>query len=94
MILEQKGAESMSSSLLLMEPKGGSLGGFLPSSGIAGCEWTFRTTGVTMGSWCGSTFCTTGVTIGSGRVAPVVATGGLGLPGPCGPSLVRIEFDN
>ena len=94
MILEQKGVESMSSNLLLMKPKGGLLGRFLPSSGIAGCEWTFRTTGVTMGSRCGSMFCTTGVAIGSGRVAPVVAAGGLGLPGSCGPSLAHIEFDN
>ena len=35
-----------------------------------------------------------GVTIGSGCAAQVVATGGLGLPGSCGPSLARIEFDN
>ena len=35
-----------------------------------------------------------GVTIRSGRVTQVVATGGLGLPGSCGPSLARIEFDN
>ena len=47
-----------------------------------------------MGSRCGSTFCTTGVAIGSGRVALVVAASGLGLPGSCGPSLARIEFDN
>ena len=35
-----------------------------------------------------------GVTTGSGHAAQVVAAGGLGLPGSCGPSLVRIEFDN
>ena len=35
-----------------------------------------------------------GVTIGLGRGAQVVATGGLDLPGSCGPSLARIEFDN
>ena len=35
-----------------------------------------------------------GVTTGSGRAAQVVAAGGLGLPGSCGPSLARIEFDN
>ena len=39
-------------------------------------------------------FCTMGVTIGSGRGAQVVATGGLDLPGSCGPSLARIELDN
>ena len=31
---------------------------------------------------------------GLGRGAQVVAPGGLGLPGSCGPSLARIEFDN
>ena len=35
-----------------------------------------------------------GVTTGSGRGAQVVATGGLGLPGSCGLSLARIEFNN
>ena len=35
-----------------------------------------------------------GVTIGLGRAAQVVAAGGLALPGSCGPSLARIEFDN
>ena len=35
-----------------------------------------------------------GVTTGSGRAAQVVAVGGLGLPGSCGLSLARIEFDN
>ena len=47
-----------------------------------------------MGSWCGRTFCTIGVTIGSGCASQVVAAGGLGLLGSCGPSLARIEFDN
>ena len=47
-----------------------------------------------MGSRCGCTFCSTGVTIGSGRGAQVVVTGGLDLPGSCGSSLARIEFDN
>ena len=32
--------------------------------------------------------------IGSGCAAHVVVIGGLGLPGSCGPSLGRIEFDN
>ena len=50
--------------------------------------------GVTIRSQCGSTFYTMGVTTGSGRAAQVVAVGGLGLLGSCGPSLVRIEFDN
>ena len=35
-----------------------------------------------------------GVTIGSGCAAQVVAIGGLGLQGSCGPSLARIELDN
>ena len=35
-----------------------------------------------------------GVTTELGRAAPVVAAGGLNLPGSCGPSLARIEFDN
>ena len=35
-----------------------------------------------------------GVAMGSGRGAQVVAIGGLDLPGSCGPSLARIEFDN
>ncbi|RVX04865.1 hypothetical protein CK203_019149 [Vitis vinifera] len=35
-----------------------------------------------------------GSIIGSGRGARVVATGGLDLPGSCGPSLARIELDN
>ena len=35
-----------------------------------------------------------GVTTGSGHVAQVVAAGGLGLPGSCGPNLTHIEFDN
>ncbi|KAL6327572.1 hypothetical protein AAG906_021862 [Vitis piasezkii] len=35
-----------------------------------------------------------GAFIGSGRGAQVVATGGLGLLGSCGPSLARIELDN
>ena len=43
-----------------------------------------------MGSRCGRTFCT----IGSGCAPQVVATGGLGLLGSCGPSLARIEFEN
>ncbi|RVX18507.1 hypothetical protein CK203_006460 [Vitis vinifera] len=47
-----------------------------------------------MGSRCGGTFCTMGAIIGSGRGARVVATGGLDLPGSCGPSLARIELDN
>ena len=34
------------------------------------------------------------VTKGSGCAPQVVATGGLGLPGSCGPSLVRIALDN
>ena len=34
------------------------------------------------------------VTIESRRAAQVVAAGGLALPGSCGPSLARIEFDN
>ncbi|KAL6319166.1 hypothetical protein AAG906_011252 [Vitis piasezkii] len=71
----------MSSSLLLMEPMGGSFGRFLPA-------W------VTIGSRCGRTFCTIGVAIGSGCAAQVVATGGLGLPVLCGPRLACIEFDN
>ncbi|RVW56798.1 hypothetical protein CK203_082758 [Vitis vinifera] len=33
-----------------------------------------------------------GATLGSGRGAPVVTTGGLDLPGSCGPSLARIEL--
>ncbi|KAL6320521.1 hypothetical protein AAG906_007600 [Vitis piasezkii] len=44
-----KASDSMSSSLLLMEPMGGSFGRFLP---------TCRT------AWCGGTFCTIGVTKG------------------------------
>ena len=47
-----------------------------------------------MGSRCGCKFCTMGVAMGSGRGAQVVAIGGLDLPGSCGPSLARIEFDN
>ncbi|RVW76745.1 hypothetical protein CK203_047550 [Vitis vinifera] len=35
-----------------------------------------------------------GVAMGSGRGAHVVVIGGLDLPGSCGPSLARIEFDN
>ena len=69
----------MSSSLLLMEPLGGSFGRFLPACRTA---------------WCGGTFCTKGVTIGLGCVPQVVSTGGLGLPGSCGPSLARIALDN
>ena len=69
----------MSSSLLLMEPVGGSFGEFLP---------IYRT------AWCGRMFCTTGVTRGSGCVPQVMATGGLVFPGSCGPSLVRIASDN
>ena len=40
------------------------------------------------------TFCTMGVTTGSRRAVQVVAAGGLGLPGSCGLSLARIEFNN
>ena len=35
-----------------------------------------------------------GVTIGLRRAVQVVAAGGLGLSGSCGPSLACIEFDN
>ena len=55
---------------------------------------SFCTMGVTMGSRCRRTFCTIGVTIGSGCALQVVAAGGFGLLGSCGPSLARIEFDN
>ena len=71
--------ESMSFSLLLMEPVGGSFGGFLPACCTA---------------WYEMTFCTMGVTRGSGCVPQVVATSGLVFPGSCGPSLVRIASDN
>ncbi|RVW73051.1 hypothetical protein CK203_061069 [Vitis vinifera] len=54
----------MSSSLLLMEPMGGSFGIFSQ------------------------------LVVPLGRGAQVVAIGGLDLPGSCGPSLARIEFDN
>ena len=77
--MRPKGVESMSSNLLLMEPLGGSFGRFLP---------TCRT------AWCGVTFCTKGVTIGLGCAPQVVAAGGLGLPGSCGPSLARISPEN
>ena len=84
----------MSSSLLLMEPLGGLFGRFLPTCRTAWCGGMFCTIGVTIGSGCGETFCTIGVIVGSGRASQVVATGGLGLLGSCGPSLGRIEFDN
>ncbi|KAL6327621.1 hypothetical protein AAG906_022040 [Vitis piasezkii] len=61
-----KASDSMSSSLLLMEPLGGSFGRFLPTCCTARCGGTFCTIGVTIGSQCGRTFCTMGVTIGSG----------------------------
>ena len=35
-----------------------------------------------------------GATGGSGYISQVVATGGLGFPGTCGPSLARIASDN
>ena len=45
-------------------------------------------------SGCEGTFCTKGVTIGSGCASQVVATNDLGLPGSCGPSLARIVLNN
>ena len=71
--------ESMSSSLLLIEPLGGSFRRFLLACRTA---------------WCGGTFCTMRVTRGSGCASQVAATGGLGLPGSCGPSLAHIVPDN
>ena len=81
--------ESILSSLLLMEPLGGSFGRFLPACRTAWCGGMFCTIGVTMGSRCGRTFCTIGVIIGSGCAPQVVATSGLVFPGSCGPSLAR-----
>ena len=71
--------ESMSSSLLLMEPMGGSFGEFLSACRTA---------------WCGRVFRTTGVTRGSGCISQVVGAGDLVFPGPCWPSLARIGSDN
>ena len=71
--------ESMSSSLLLMEPVGGSFGEFLPACRTA---------------WCGRMFYTTSAIKGLGYASQVVATGGLIFPGSCGPSLARIASDS
>ena len=69
----------MSSSLLLMEPMGGSFGEFLLACRTA---------------WCGRVFRTTGVTRGSGCVSQVVGAGGLVFLSPCEPRLVRIVSDS
>ncbi|RVW81465.1 hypothetical protein CK203_035185 [Vitis vinifera] len=83
----------MSSSLLLMEPMGGSFGRF-PQLLYRWVRMNVPHHGGDYGVTMRVTFCTMGVAMGSGRGAQVVATGGLDLPGSCGPSLARIEFDN
>ncbi|RVW42766.1 hypothetical protein CK203_079968 [Vitis vinifera] len=83
----------MSSSLLLMEPMGGSFGRFPQPAVPLGANERSASRGdygVTMRVY----VLHHGVAMGSGRGAQVVAIGGLDLPGSCGPSLARIEFDN
>ncbi|RVW85135.1 hypothetical protein CK203_032941 [Vitis vinifera] len=73
----------MSSSLLLMEPMGGSFGRFLPagrSLGVSERSHRWGDHGVTMRRY----VLHHGAIIGSGRGARVVATGGLDLLGSCG----------
>ena len=71
--------ESMSSSLLLMEPVGGSFRGFSPSLAYRLVREDVLYHGSDQGSGC---------------ALQVVATGGFVFPGSCGPSLARIASDN